>query len=68
MARRPITMDEMDLFEVDDSDGRLFWRGKTVVVENRVSLRPLELGLAFVGALGALLSGLHPFGVTLGLW
>ncbi|PWJ87812.1 hypothetical protein C8D77_114103 [Mesorhizobium loti] len=67
MARRVMGLDEYDAFEVDES-GQLFWKGKPVQFEQRVSLRRYELVLATLGAIGALLAGIHPFGASLGIW
>ncbi|TPJ75820.1 hypothetical protein FJ422_30855 [Mesorhizobium sp. B2-6-3] len=67
MAPRTIGMDELNGFQIDD-DGRLYWRGKSVLLERRITLRGFELLLATVAAIGAALSGLHPFGVTFGWW
>jgi hypothetical protein len=67
MAPRTISIDEMDGFEIDD-DGRLYWRGKGVVLEQRITLKGFELVLASAAALGALLAGIHPFGHGWGWW
>lgn len=64
---RTISIDELDGFQIDDK-GRLYWRGKGVVLEQRITLRGIELGLALVAAIGALLAGIHPFGASLGWW
>ncbi len=64
---RTISIDELDGFQIDDN-GRLYWRGKGVVLEQRITLRGIELGLAVVAAIGALLSGIHPFGASFGWW
>jgi hypothetical protein len=68
MTRQSITFDQIASFEVDDSDGRLYWRGKGVVLERRVILRGFELFLASIAAIGALLAGVHPFGASFGYW
>lgn len=68
MARKPITFDNIGEMTVDEVTGQLFWKGEAVAMKQRISLRPFELCLAFLGAAGALLSGIHPFGVTLGWW
>ncbi|OBQ72384.1 hypothetical protein [Mesorhizobium loti] len=67
MAPRTIGQDELDGFQIDD-DGRLYWRGKGVLLDHRVTLRGFELVLATIASIGALLAGIHPFGVTLGWW
>lgn len=67
MARHPISMDQLDLLEVDD-DTRLYWKGTPVLTETRVSLRTFELGIAAVAAVAALVAALHPFGLTFGWW
>ena len=37
MARRTVSLDELDKFETDDND-RLYWKGAAVVTELRLSL------------------------------
>jgi hypothetical protein len=64
---RTISIDELDGFQIDDN-GRLYWHGKGVVLEQRITLRGIELGLAFVAAIGAFLAGIHPFGASFGWW
>jgi hypothetical protein len=68
MARAPISYDQISQMEVDDSDGRLYWKGKPVLVEQRLSLRRYELALATIAAGGAFLAGVHPFGASFGWW
>lgn len=68
MARHYLSSDEMDHFEVDDSDGRLYWKGQQVVTEKVVSLQTYERILATVAAIGAILAGVHPFGHSFGWW
>jgi hypothetical protein len=60
MPRHPISYSDVGKLEVDDA-GRLFWEGKAVVTENRITLRGWELTIAGAAALGALLAGIHPF-------
>jgi hypothetical protein len=67
MSPRTISTDELDGFQIDEN-GRLYWRGKGVILEQKISLRWWELSALIVGALGALLAGVHPFGVTFGWW
>lgn len=67
MARKEITWDGLGKFSVDD-DGRLYWDGQAVVLEQRITLKGYELVLATVAATGAALAGIHPFGVSLGWW
>lgn len=67
MGKRTITLEQLDGFQVDD-DGRLYWQDKAVVLEQKLTLNTYERVIAFVAAIGALLAGVHPFGVTLGWW
>ena len=60
MSRRIVSIDELDKFQVDD-DGQLFWDGKAVVLEQRLTLKGWELAIASCAALGAIAAGLHPF-------
>jgi hypothetical protein len=48
-GRRELSLDELHEFEID-RDGRLYWRGKPVVTEQRISLRWIEMLLAIVVA------------------
>lgn len=45
MARKTISQDQLDGFEIDESD-QLFWRGKAVVLERRLTLKGWELVIA----------------------
>lgn len=67
MARHEITYDDIGHFEVDD-DGRLYWKGQPVLLEQKLSLRGFELTLATIAAIGAALAGIHPFGQSFGWW
>lgn len=60
MARRKIGLDELDNFELGD-EGQLYWSGKAVVLEKRLTLRGAELAVALFAAVGAFLAGVHPF-------
>jgi hypothetical protein len=67
MSPRTIGIDELDGLQVDD-DGRLYWRGKGVVLEQRITLKGFELALATIAATGAFLAGIHSFGSSFGWW
>jgi hypothetical protein len=56
----------MDGFQLDDAN-QLYWRGQTVVLEQRLKLELYQIVLATIGAFGALLAGVHPFLVSLGI-
>ena len=60
-------MDELDGFELDD-DGRLYWRGKGVVLEQKISLRPLELCLATLASVATAVAAGWPIGLHFGWW
>lgn len=60
MTRRPIMQAELDQFEIEDSNGRLYWRGTGVVLEQRITLEGLTLALAIIGALSALVAAVWP--------
>ncbi|MER9733028.1 hypothetical protein [Mesorhizobium sp. M0217] len=66
--RKPISGDQINLLEVDDVDGRLYWKGKGVVLERRLTLDWFQTFLATIAAVGALLAGIYPFGAALGWW
>ncbi|KQV28115.1 hypothetical protein ASC97_07135 [Rhizobium sp. Root1203] len=65
MALRAIGIDELDGFQLDGSN-QLYWRGQTVVLEQRLRLEGYQIVLATIGAVGALLAGIHPFLVSFG--
>lgn len=67
MTLKPLTISEMDHLKVDNH-GRLYWKGEAVILEKKVRLQVYQIVLATIAAIGALLAGVHPFGVTLGLW
>lgn len=67
MALRTISLDELNNFQLDE-DGRLFWKGETVILEKKLSLETYQVVLLALGTIGALLSGLHPFGQSFGWW
>ena len=57
MARRTIGLDELDHFELDD-DGRLYWKGEQVVLEQRLNI-PIAVNIAVIaGSAGAVASGI----------
>lgn len=60
MTRHSISLKELGGFEVDDADGRLYWKGQGVVLEQRISLRPFELGLATIASLATLTAAVWP--------
>ncbi len=67
MALRSISIDEMDGFQLDDTN-QLYWRGQTVVLEQKLKLELYQIVLATIGAVGALLAGVHPFLVSFGIF
>jgi len=67
MVRHGLTWDDVSHFEVDD-DGQLYWKGKAVILEKRLRLENYQIVLATLATLGAVLSGIHPFGVSFGWW
>lgn len=60
MSRHVITIDELDGFEIDEADGRLYWKGKGVVLERKISLEGWTLVLAVIGAASAAIAALWP--------
>jgi len=67
MGLRTIGLDELDNFKLDDS-GRLYWKGEAVILEKKVSLQAYQVVLLTLGTIGALLSGIFPFGQSFGWW
>ena len=67
MTLRTISIDEIDHFNLDEN-GRLYWKGEAVILEKRLRLETYQIVLATLATGGAVLSGIHPFGVSLGLW
>lgn len=60
MARKTIGLEQLDDLEFDEAN-QLYWRGKAVVLDKPVELAGATLLAAWIGAIGALLAGLHPF-------
>ncbi|MDX0512752.1 hypothetical protein [Sinorhizobium medicae] len=67
MTLRTISIDELDHFKLDEN-GRLYWKGEAVILEKRLRLETYQIVLATLATAGAVLSGIHPFGATLGWW
>jgi hypothetical protein len=67
MALRTIAIDELNGFQLDDSN-QLYWRGQTVVLEQKLKLERYQIVLATIGAVGALLAGVHPFLISFGIF
>jgi hypothetical protein len=67
MKRHGINWDDMEHLEVGD-DGRLYWKGEAVILEKRLRLETYQIVLATAATIGALLSGIHPFGSSFGWW
>lgn len=63
---KPISIEGTGLFGIDPSTGDLYWDGRKVETTRR--LANFERILATVGAAGALLAGIHPFGHSFGFW
>jgi hypothetical protein len=51
-GRRTIAHVELDYFSID-RDGRLYWKGQQVILEQKISLRGFELSLAIAVAVAA---------------
>jgi predicted branched-subunit amino acid permease len=66
MAPKPISFGQIDRLQVDEDSGRLYWDGHPVVTG--LTLHWYERILATAAAIGAVLAGIHPFGITLELW
>ncbi|TBZ07596.1 hypothetical protein [Rhizobium leguminosarum] len=67
MALRPIGQDELDNFQFDEN-GRLHWKGQTVLLEKRIRLETYQIVLATLAAVGAFAAGVHPFLVSFHLF
>lgn len=63
---RPMSWNGVGLFGVHRRTGDLHWDGKQVETTKR--LATFERVLATIGAIGALLAGIHPFGASMGIW
>ena len=58
----PISMNGLTLLGISQTDGRLFWDGKEIVVQTRLlKLRGFELFLLIVAAVGTLMQGIATF-------
>ncbi len=58
---RPISLEGLSLFGMTPNDGKLYWDGKEVVVRSRFRLRGIELFLAAIATIGALMQGVATF-------
>jgi hypothetical protein len=67
MSENGLSWNDLDSFGVDGK-GRLLWKGEPVVTESRIHLQTYQVFLASIGAVGALLAGVHPFGHSFGWW
>lgn len=67
MALKSIGWDQMDNLQIDEA-GRLYWKGEAVILEKRVELETYQIVLLTLGTVGAMLAGIHPFGVSFGWW
>lgn len=67
MARRELSWDDFKQMEIDDG-GQLYWSGKAVILEKRLRLERYQVLLATLATAGTVLSGVHPFGTSFGLW
>jgi hypothetical protein len=67
MARRTISVDELDGFELDNN-GQLYWRGKGVLLEQKISLRPFELFLVGLASVSTAIAAIWPIGLHFGWW
>lgn len=63
---RPISQTGLSLFGIDPATNDLFWDGRRVETTKR--LANYERALATIGAAGAFLAGVHPFGHSFGWW
>lgn len=59
--RHGVTWHDMQNFEIDEADNRLYWNGQAVILEKRVTLELYQIGLAVLATIGTLLSGIYPF-------
>ncbi|MEO5322303.1 hypothetical protein PV773_03165 [Mesorhizobium sp. CC13] len=67
MSFQTISMEALDNFQLDEH-GRLYWKGEAVILEKKLTLQTYQIILLTLGTLGALLSGIHPFGQSFGWW
>ena len=62
MARRPISYDQMHLLEVDDKN-QLYWGGKAVVLEQRLTLGIVERWVAGIAAVSTVVAAFFPMAI-----
>lgn len=63
---KAISMGGLPFLGVHQRTRDLYWDGK--LIETTKRLANFERFLATIGATGALLAGVHPFGTTFGWW
>lgn len=66
-SRHKLTFDDLNELEVDD-EGRLYWKGESVILEKRLRLENYQIFLAILATTGTVMSGIHPFGHSFGWW
>lgn len=67
VKKHAISWGDMGFLEVGD-DGHLYWKGEAVILEKRLRLENYQVVLAVLATIGAVLSGVHPFGQSFGWW
>jgi hypothetical protein len=67
MARRKITVDDMDRWEIDER-GQLFWEDRAVVFERRIGLEGPTFWVAVIATAATVVSAVWPIGVHFGWW
>lgn len=62
---KPISMEGSSFIGVEPNTGRLYWDGRPVQMQSKVTLRGYEQALATLATIGTLLAGIVPFGQAL---
>jgi hypothetical protein len=65
MALREITLDQFAQMQIDDTDGRLFWKGQPVVTRQELGLEGATFVLAALATAATLVAAVWPIAVHL---
>lgn len=61
MVRRPIQIDELDKFSVEENDYSLYWNDKRVKLESRLTLTTAQKWVAILVAVATISMGVTDF-------
>ena len=66
--RKQIKLGQFVHMEIDESDGRLYWKGKPIVTEQAIRLQTLERWFAAAAAFATVVVAIVAVGRAIGDW